>query len=807
MAGWLQDLKVGARALRSARGFSVVAILALALGIGATSAIFTLLYRVMIRPLPYPEPDRIVTSISVQEIRGIRDGGVSFADYQDWRQQADLFQYSALWRSTSLDLTGGDRPERVTALTVTGEFFHVLGSQPVLGRTFGPEADVDGDRPVVITDGTWQRLFGGDRGVIGRAIHLSGVPHILVGVIPTNLAWPERTDVFVPLRLNPASNPSLLRRDNFIFRSIARLPANVSLEQANARVATLARGVEQQFTASRKGWSYAVVGLHDYTVGEEFRGALLILGAAVGLVLLIACANVANLLLARGADRRRELAVRAALGASRGRIRQALLAESTLLASVGGVLGLALANWLSRALVTIAPAETPLLAVPRLDWPMVGFTFGVALATALLFGLLPAWQDATVSPGDALKDGGRTGAGRRAGHVRDILVVSEMALAVVLLVASAMTIRSLVAIGRVDPGVDVKHVLGARLILPGPRYPQPVHRAQFFDQLVERVRSLPGVSNASITSRLPAGGPGAGLGRVFLAEGQAEPPATTDVPAQWTVVGPDYFATVGTPIVKGRTFTPQDNSRSQPVIVVGERFASQMFPGQDPIGRKIRSWRDENVLREIVGVVGDVKYMGLADRPRNAVYVPHAQDSWGTMILSAKSEGDPLALVNAIRQEVTALDPMLALGNVDSLANFSAESISGNRFTARLLGAFAALALVLAAIGVYGVMAYAVSRRSQEIGVRVALGATQRDVALLVIGRGLLLAVIGLIVGGTAAGLSARTVRAMLPEIDPLDPLSFAVSAGILLVVALAACGIPALRASRLDPSTVLRQG
>ncbi len=390
--------------------------------------------------------------------------------------------------------------------------------------------------------------------------------------------------------------------------------------------------------------------------------------------------------------------------------------------------------------------------------------------------------------------------------MRDLLVVSEMALAVVLLVGSALTIRSLIAMGNVDPGVDVRNVLGARVILPGTRYPQPANRVQFFEQLTEKVRALPGVRMASITSRMPAGGPGVGLGRVFLAEGQAEPPATTDVPAQWTVVGPDYFTTLGTRIVKGRAFTRQDSVRTQPVIIVGERFASQMFPGQDPLGRKIRSWRDENVLREIVGIAADVKYVGLADRPRNAVYVPHAQDSWGTMILSVKSESDPLALVNAIRQEVTALDPMLALGDVDSLAHFSAESVSSNRFTARLLGAFAALALLLAAVGVYGVMAYAVSRRSQEIGVRVALGATRRDVALLVIGRGLVLAGIGLIIGTTAAGLSARALQATLPEIAPLDPMSYVSAAGILLLVALAACGIPAFRASRLEPSAVLRQ-
>jgi putative ABC transport system permease protein len=320
------------------------------------------------------------------------------------------------------------------------------------------------------------------------------------------------------------------------------------------------------------------------------------------------------------------------------------------------------------------------------------------------------------------------------------------------------------------------------------------------------VRALPGVRTASVTSRLPAGGPGFGLGRVFLAEGQPEPPASSDVPAQWTVVGPDYFAALGTHLVKGRPFSRQDTYQTTPVIIVGERFAAQMFPGQDPIGRRVRSWRDENVLREIVGVVADVKYMGLADRPRNAVYVPHAQDAWGTMMLAVKSEGDPLLLVNAVRAEVTALDPMLALGDVGALADFSRDSVAGNRFTARLLGAFAALALVLAAVGVYGVMAYAVSRRAQEIGVRVALGATRRDVALLVVGRGMLLAGIGLLTGSIAAGLSARALQAALPEIAPLDPISFVSAAGILLLVSFAACLVPAVRAARFDPATVLRR-
>lgn len=803
MGGLTQDFRSGLRVLRLAPGFALVAVAALALGIGGTTAIFTLVYHVLIRPAPFPAPDRIVTAISVQPERGIRDGGVSYADYLDWREERDVFEYTALWRPQSLDLTGGDRPERVRALAVTGEFFQVLGATPLTGRAFGPEVEHDGERPVVLSAGAWRRLFGAEPASIGSRVHLSGLPHTLVGVLPEHLVWPSDTDVFVPLRLDPARDASLLRRDNFIFRSVARLRAGVPLDEARARVATLARHVEAEHPESRRGWSYDVVDLHAYTVGEEFRSAIVLLLGAVTLVLLIACVNVANLLLARGAERRRELAIRAALGASRARIRRALLVESLVLAAAGGAAGLILAQWLARALVLMAPPETPVLSEPRLEWPVVLFAAGATLVTTVLFGLLPALQGGTTSPGEALKTARGEAGGT--GRARDVLIVGEVALAVVLLVGAALTIRSLDALGRVDPGLNVQNVLTTRLVLPSARYPERGTRALFYEQLLDELRALPGVRGAAITSRLPAGGPGFGLGRVFLAEGRPEPPAGADVPAQWTVVSPGYFRTLGIPLERGRPFDDRDRSDAVPVIIVSRQFADQMFPGEDPVGRRIRSWRDENVLREIVGVVGDVRYFGLADRPRAAVYVPHAQDAWGGMMLAVRTDGDPLELVRTLTHAVTARDPMLALGDTGALAEFSANSVAGTRFTARLLGAFAAVALLLAAIGVYGVMAYAVSRRATELGVRLALGATRGDIARLVVGRGMLLTGAGLLAGVTAGAVLAHGLRAVLPEIAPFDPLSFFVAAVTLLVAALAACLLPARRAMRLDPGGMLR--
>ena len=801
-----QDLRHASRALRKAPGFTATAVLALALGIGATTAIFQLIYSVLLRPLPFTDPDRIVTPISIQTSRGLRDGGVAYPDYADWREQKDIFAALALWQPGTADLTGGDTPERVRSMAVTGEFFSAIGARAASGRLFGIEADTPGSTPVVLSDGAWHRLFGGRQDVVGSTVHLSGTPYTIVAVLLPGHAWPQDYDVYTPLQINGAS-ADMQRRDNFIFSAIARLQPGVSVDQARARVASLAAVVAQQEPAARKGWSYDIETLHAYTVGQDFSRTLMILSGAVALVLLIACANVANLLLARGSDRRRELAVRAALGASRAQIRRALLAESLVLATIGGGVGLVVGYWLSRALVLIAPQNTPLLEAPQLNLAMIGVTAAAVMATTLIFGVLPAFQGATASPGDAMKEGARSGVSRRSGRIRDLLVVVEMTLAIMLLVGAALAIRSLTALWSADLGVDPNHVLTARIILPSARYSSDEAVSRFFEDLSARLRSMPGVRAASVSSRMPAGAPGFGLGRVFLREGQAEPPATNDYPAQWTVVGPDYFEAVGMRVIKGRDFRPTDDEKSVPVIVISERMAEQMFPGQDPLGKRIQSWRDERQLREIVGVVNDVKYFGLADRPRHAVYVPHKQNAWwATMMVAVGTEGDPLALASTLRAEVNAMDRMLAIGDVGALSFFAERSVEGNRFTARLLAAFAAMALALGAIGVYGVMAYAVSRRSHELGLRMALGATRGQVAWLVAARGMVLAGIGLVVGALAAGALARTMQAAIPEVAPFDPLSFAAASVALMLAALTACIVPALRATRVDPAEVLRQ-
>jgi putative ABC transport system permease protein len=515
---------------------------------------------------------------------------------------------------------------------------------------------------------------------------------------------------------------------------------------------------------------------------------------------------VANLLLARGSDRRRELAVRAALGASRGQIRRVLLAESLVLATGGGVVGLVLGYWLSRALVLIAPQNTPLLDAAPLNLVMLGVTAAAVIATTVIFGVLPAFQGATVSPGDAMKEGARSGVSRRSGRIRDLLVVVEMTLAIMLLVGAALAIRSLTALWSADLGLDPNRVLTARIGLPEARYPNDADVVRFFEDLSARLASMPGVRAASVSSRMPVGAPGFGLGRVFLREGQPEPPASDDFPAQWTVVGPHYFEAVGMRVLRGRDFTPRDDDKSVPVIVISERMAEQMFPGQDPLGKRIQSWRDERQLREIVGVVNDVKYFGLDDRPRNAVYVPHKQVQWGVMMVAIGTDGDPLALAGTLRAEVTAMDRMLAVGDVGALSFFAERSVEGNRFTARLLAAFAAMALALGAIGVYGVMAYAVSRRSHELGLRMALGATRTQVAWMIAARGMVLAGIGLVVGALAAGALARTMQAAIPEVAPFDPVSFAAASVALMLAALTASIVPALRATRVDPAEVLRQ-
>jgi putative ABC transport system permease protein len=802
-----QDVRYAARTLRRTPGFTAVAVLTLALGIGGTVAIVSAVYAVLYRPLAVAGGHRLVVPVSVNAGRGIARGSVPFADYADWRNERDVFEQVALFSPTQMDLGGGEAPERIEGLQVSAEYFAVMKALPLAGRVLAPaDHEADAPRVAVIAESLWKRRFGGDPQIAGVPIRIGGSVITIVGVVAAEQMWPSAQAIWVPMR------PSLLpadmreRRDNMIFLSVARLAPATTLPQARARVAAIADRIAQEHAASRKDWTTDLIPLREYIVEPEIRVGMFVLLGGVAFVLLIACVNLANLLLARGADRGRELALRSALGASRARLMRQLMTESLVLAVVGSAAGLVLARWLLNWLKTAAPAELPMADRMALDGVALAIAAGLAVGTALLFGLLPAVAASSFQPADALREGGRTaGAGRRTGRLRDALVVAQIALAILLLTGAGLLLRSVDRLVRVDPGVDVERILAGRVALPGARYTPPA-RVQFYERLIEALTAAPGVEAAAATSYLPAGGRGFGLGRVFLLEGQPEPPASTDHAASWNVVTTEYFRAVGIPVSRGRTFTRTDAADSRPVMIINQTMARRVFGEADPIGRKMRSWRDENLLREIVGVVADVRYNGLADDERSLVYVPHRQNAWGSMTVAVRASGNPAALTEILRREVARLDPDIAVARIAPLSAMAAESIATQRFAALLLALFAAAAALLAGIGVYGVMSYVVAQRTHELGVRLALGARPPALFALVVGRGLLLAGIGAAIGLAGAVALGPLLRGLLFGVNPTDPVTLLGASLVLAAVAVLACAIPGRRASRIEPLEALRQ-
>ncbi len=804
--GW-QDVRYAVRMLRRSPVFTAVALLTLALGIGGTVAIFTAVYTVLYRPLGVAGSDRLAVPVSENQARGILRASVPFADYEDWRAERDVFEQVALFSPTQLDISGDGAPERVAVVQVSADYFAAMQVQPLLGRLFVPaDHAADAARVVVIADGLWKRRFGGAPDVAGKEIRLSGTVATIAGVVPGARVWPSDQDVWTPMRPALFNDDVRTRRDNMIFLSVARLRAGVPIEQARARVGAIAERVAQDHPASRQGWTTNVLPLREYIVEPELHLGMLVLLGGVVLVLLIASVNLANLLLARGADRVREMALRSALGANRPRLVRQLMTESLVLAAAGGAAGLFLAQWLVGALKASAPAELPMAERMSIDGVVLGVAIALTGSAAVMFGLLPALSISSSQPADVLREGGRTASGgRRAARLRDGLVVAQMALAIVLLTGAGLMLRSFGHLLRVDPGVDVEKVLAGRVVVPAARYAEPAQRAQFYERLIEALAASPGIEAAAATSYLPVGGRGFGLGRVFLLEGQAEPPATTDHPALWNVVTPDYFRTLGIPILRGRAFTAQDTADSRPVLLINRTMAARVFGAADPIGRRMRSWRDENLLREIVGVVGDVRYSGLADQEQSLVYVPHRQNAWSSMTVAVRTGGDPAAFADLLRAEVSRLDRDVAVARVMPLSSIAANSIAPHRFGALLLALFAAAAALLAGVGVYGVMSYNVAQRSGELGVRLALGAQPRDVFALVVRRGLLLAAIGAVLGLGGALAIGPAIRGLLFGVRPTDPLTLVVVPLVLTGVALAACALPGRRAARIDPIEVLR--
>lgn len=805
MRGLPLDLRLSLRSLLRNPGFSAAAILTLGLGIGATTIIFSILEAVLLRPWPYPGVARVVVPASINLATWDR-WSVAYADFQDWRQEK-IFDTVALYQTAGYDLNPGADPVRITTARVSPDFFRVLGVPMALGRDFREEEFVpDTPRAIILGDPLWRSAFGGDASILGRTVTLVGLPFTVVGVMPKGFGFPREAQAWTPLRLR-LPDPDLARRDNFIFSSIARLREDQPLEPTRARLTAMARRIEQENPAARKDVSLTAVPIGEWIVGPDVSRALWVLLAAVGTVLLIGCVNVANLLLARGSARRHELAVLAALGARRFRIARQLMVESLLLAVAGGAVGIVLAVWGLASVTALGPADVPRLAEARLNLPVVVFGCLASLLTALLTGIAPALQISSVRPGQAIDTGGRGGTGSRHGsRLRDTLVAVELALSLILLTGAGLMARSLLRLHHVDAGVDVARLETASLTLPYARYESGEARTVFYESLIDRLQQVPGVSAAAASSAMPLGAGGFYLGRAFLAEGRPEPPAGTEVDGMWNIVTPGYFATTGTVLKKGRDFTRQDVEGALPVAIVNEAFARAMFPGEEALGRRVRSWRDENVLREIVGIVGDVRYFGAADPIRPLFYVPHRQNAWGDMIVTVRSgSSSKTSLVPELRSAIATLDKDLAVGDVRTMSQSMAASIAQPRFNALLLSSFAVVALVLAAVGLYGIVSYSVVQRTREIGVRIALGANAGDVHRLVLRRTLGLLVAGLLAGTAGALAVTRLMAGLLFETGAWDPASFATGSIILASVALLAAYLPARRAARVDPIAALR--
>jgi putative ABC transport system permease protein len=797
----MHDLRHGARLLVSQPGVSAIAILTLALGIGANTAIFSAVDTILLRPLPYDDPDRLVMVWEKRAAEGVLDNVVAPADYLDWARLNGAFEGMAAALQTTVDLTRSGEPVRLQAMAVSPAFFDVLRVQPALGRTFAGGEDQPGRNRVVVLDhGFWQERFGADRGIVGRTIVLNGLAHEVVGILPASFEFPDRTiALWAPLVLGGGPEPP--SRANHELTVYARLKPDITLEGARAEMDRVAAQLSTDYPDTNGRHGAWVSLLRDEVVSPVRSGLLLLLGA-VAFVLLIACVNVANLLLARATAQRREMAVRAALGAGRARLAGQTLTESLLLACLGGAASLIVAYWGIVLLRQLAPDGVPIVGLERigLDGRVLGFGLALSLLTGLLFGLLPAWHLASQDVNTVLRDGGRSLVGVRR-RLRVGLVVSEIALASLLLVGAGLTLRSFRALLDTQPGFHADRVITTQIVLPGSRYRGPERFASTFDSLEQRFRSIAGVRAVGATSHLPLSGQDSRRG--IMVEGYVAPP-DTPTRAHPRVVTPGYFDAMGVQLVRGRPFTADDRADGPAVAIVNETMARRYWPDSSPIGKRV-AFVGTGGWREVVGIVRDVRHWGV-DRPVNPeMYLPFSQFPLGRVTFAIGTSGDPRSIVGAVREHLRAVDPDLPLSNLRTMSEIAAQSLAARRTTMLLLGVFGVLALVLAAAGIYGVMAHLVALRTGEIGVRMTLGAPPGSVLRLVLVEGLLQATAGLIIGLAGAVFLMRSLRTLLYEVGPADPLTLAGVAALLLATAALACLVPAGKAMSVDPIRALR--
>jgi putative ABC transport system permease protein len=812
MEQFWQDIRYGTRMLLKAPSVSIVATIALALGIGANTAIFSVVNAVLLRPLPFANPEQLMQVWESDSTFALARGTASYPNFADWRDQNHVFERLASYHSNDFIMTGRGESTRLQGAVVNADLFPLLGATPVVGRTFLPNEDNPGEsgRVVLLGQQLFQQRFNSDPNIVGQAVTLDGRSYTVVGVMPHEFQFPVQND---PVELwttvaidREGKEPATNQRGAHFLRVIGRLKPGVTKEQAQAEMTAISARLEQQYPDANLHRTSTVEPTLESLVGD-IRPALLILLGAVGCVLLIACANVANLLLARAMTRHKEMAIRSALGASRMRVVRQLLTESVLLSLAGGALGLILAVWWSDLLVALGKQNIPRALHVGLDWRVLGFTLLVSILTGVVFGLVPAIHSSKTELTESLKEGGRgSGEGARRNGVRGVLVVSELAIAVILLVGAGLLIQSLWRLRQVTPGFNPENVLTLVVGIPEVKYSTGTQQSQFFHDLSARIASLPGVKSASSVMPLPLSGNRFGIS--FEIDGR--PVAKGAEPsADLFMIGNDYFTTMEIPRIAGRVFDERDTKKSPPVVVVNQAFARKFFPNEDAIGKHIKPGistdEDDPAMREIIGVVADVRNRNLTSDWRPGYFLPQAQLPWDQMTMVVKTTSDPRSLINAIQNEVHAMDQEVPVFNVKTMDEYISTSVAAPRFNATLLMIFAAVALVLTIVGLYGVMSYSVAQRTNEIGIRMALGAQTRDVLRLIVSQGFKLVLIGLAVGLAGAFALTRVIASLLFGVTTKDPLTFLAVAGLLGFVALLACYIPARRAARLDPLRALR--
>ena len=805
LTDFIQDLRYAGRMQLKNPGFTIVAVIALALGIGANTAIFSVVNSVLLRPLPYKDPERLVMVWEDASKFGYPRDTPAVANFVDWRDQNTVFEGMAAIADKSFNLTGTGDPERLEGRGVSANLFPLLGVDPQLGRTFTSAEDQPGsDKVVVLSYALWQRRFGGDNSIVGKPLSLNGETYTVVGVMPARFQFPTSDDaLWVPIAF---TSQQLASRGSHYLQVLARLKPGTSLEQAQTEMHTIAARLSQQYPNSNTDLGAAVTSLHEHLVGD-IRPALLILLGAVGLVLLIACANVANLLLARAAVRQKEIAVRIALGARRWRLIRQFLTESLLLAAIGGVVGLVIAYgglFLLRAFIPENISQAKQISI---DLKVLGFTFLVSMITGVIFGLAPALQAVRFNQTETLKEGGRdsaTGSGGK--RIRSLLVMAEVAVSLVLLIGAGLLINSFLRLRNVDPGFRADNLLTMKFVLPEPKYADFERRTAFYNDLIQRVQNLAGVKSAAVTTNLPLYRQGNSIG--ISIEGQPPPPPGKENIAVTRIVSPGYFDTMGIPLLSGRQLSDQDTETTPNVVVISEAMARRHWPGEDAVGKRIGAGRIERPEDwiQVIGVVKDVRQFELTADPRPQMYLSYRQAAFfEPRDLVVKTEVDPASLAATVRKTVWEIDKDQPVSNIRTMEEILLASIERQRFSMLLLAIFAGVALILAAVGIYGVMSYSVAQRTHEIGIRMALGAQTSTVLKLAVGYGMKLVIVGIVIGLVAAFALTRVMSTLLFGVTATDPATFTLISLLLILVAAIASYIPARRATKVDPMIALR--